>query len=203
MTNFNFLSKFNNWLGELSSRMSLVGVSCEVGKGKMSTSCPRYLFRKVFVLCMLLGIVGVGNAWGTEVSVSISTYASANSWTNDSKYGSVTIDANVTATTTTGSNNGKYWSNDDSWRFYHSESGKLTISTSSGTLNSVTLTFTTKDNGKISYGSTALTSGVAQTVSGTSAEFVVGSTKDSKGKIFITAISVTYTPAAGSTKTLV
>ena len=35
MTNFNFLSKFNNRLGELSSRMSLVGVSCDASDARV------------------------------------------------------------------------------------------------------------------------------------------------------------------------
>ena len=74
MTNFNFLTKFEDWLGELSSRMSLVGVSYEVGDGEMSTSCiasnpyltPIGHFRKVLVMSVLLVIVDVGNAWGTN-----------------------------------------------------------------------------------------------------------------------------------------
>ena len=36
MTNFNLLSKFNNWLGELSSRMSLVGVSCDASGAQVA-----------------------------------------------------------------------------------------------------------------------------------------------------------------------
>ena len=35
MTNFNLLSKFVDWLGELSSRMSLVGVSCDASDARV------------------------------------------------------------------------------------------------------------------------------------------------------------------------
>lgn len=42
MTSLNFSSELKNWLGELSSRMSLVGVSCGASAGKMSTSCPLF-----------------------------------------------------------------------------------------------------------------------------------------------------------------
>lgn len=158
--------------------------------------CPLKL---VSVLAILLTI-GVGNVWGADVNVSIATYASDNSWSNGTRYESVSIDANVTATASgsSTSNTGKYYSADDSWRFYAGESGTLTISTTSGTISSVTLTFTVKDNGKISYSNTALTSGTAQSVSGSSVTFSAGSTDGSRGKVFITAISVTYTPAGGA-----
>ena len=108
MSNFNFLSKFNNWLGELSSRMSLVGVSYEVGKGKMSMSCPRYLFRKVFVLCMLLGIVGVGNAWGAENDTHYFFDVSSGWGTNTTWSGYSNHEADDVYLTSANANNGSW-----------------------------------------------------------------------------------------------
>ena len=92
MTNFNFLSKFVDWLGELSSRMSIVGVSYEVGKGKMSTSriasnpnlTPIGHFRKVLVLSMSLVIVGVGNVFGDTSRLTLKSSTSRTSgWTDN------------------------------------------------------------------------------------------------------------------------
>ena len=140
-----------------------------------------------------------GGTVNTTASVTIANYADSKSWSNETRYTSVIIDNNVTASVSSGTNTGKYYTSDDTWRLYANESGKLTISTSEGSLSSITLTFNTKDNGKISYNSTALTSGSSVSVSGTSATFSVGSTSGDKGKVFIKSISVTYTTTGEST----
>ena len=142
----------------------------------------------------------------TEVTktVSISDYASAKSWINDNRYTTVNIDANITATASSdpATNTGKYYSNDNSWRFYQNEKGKLTITANEGiTLKSITLTFTNKDSGTISYNSNSCTSNTAISVSGQSATFTVGSSSGSKGKILITKISVTYESTSGGAST--
>ena len=125
------------------------------------------------------------------VDVSIADYASANNWTNATKYASVVLDDVITATASDGTNNSKYYSSDNSWRFYETESGTLTISAASGyTIQSITLTFTIKDSGKLSYGTSTVTSKTAVEINASSATFSVGG--GGKGKVFITAISVTY-----------
>ena len=125
------------------------------------------------------------------VDVSIADYAAANNWTNAAKYASVVLDDVITATASDGTNNSKYYSSDNSWRFYETESGTLTISAASGyTIQSVTLTFSVKDSGTLSYGGSTVTSKTAVEVNDSSAVFSVGG--GGKGKIFITAISVTY-----------
>ena len=142
----------------------------------------------------------------TEVTktVSISDYAFAKSWNNENRYTTVNIDANITATASSNpaTNTGKYYSNDNSWRFYQNETGKLTITANEGiTLKSITLTFTNKDSGTISYNSNSCTSNTAISVSGQSATFTVGSSSGSKGKILITKISVTYESTSGGGST--
>ena len=129
-------------------------------------------------------------------TLTISSYATSNSWANDTKYTSAVV-GGVTFSATGSSNTGKYYTTDNTWRYYAGESAKLTITAPSGcTLVSITPTFTTKDNGTLSYGGSTKTSGTAVSVSGTSAEFSVGSSSGSKGKVFFTAIAVTYAPAA-------
>ena len=158
--------------------------------------------RKFLSILALLLTIGVGNVWGaTSISVNISTYASANSWSNASAYSSISIDANVTATGLTNGNNSKYYSSNTSWRHYEGDGGTITISTSSGTISSVTFTYASGNNGVIKYNSTDETSsGTAISVSGSSVSFTVGHSSGTKtGNVQITAISVTYTPAASKT----
>ena len=143
---------------------------------------------------------GGGGTSEETASVTISDYATTNSWEDATKYTSATIDANVTATATGGGNTGKYYNSGSNWRFYQNESAKVTISTTSGTLKSVKFTFTVSSNGTLNYNSSALTSGTAVNVSGTSAEFTVGnSSSATNGQVRITAIEVVYEVTGGST----
>lgn len=132
-----------------------------------------------------------GGTVNNTASVTISDYATANSWSNSTKYETVALDANVTATGSQNGDNSKYYSNGNDWRFYASTNpkGVVTISTTSGTLNSVTLTY----SGTFTYGGNSVTSGTAVNVSGTSAEFTC--TANAK----ITAISVNYTTGGSTT----
>ena len=134
----------------------------------------------------------------TTVTTNIAEYATAHSWGSSSSAGqkSITMDSNITASCNDGGNSGKYYS--DGWRIYQTESGKITITAANNaTLLSVTFTFTVSNTGKLSYNDSALTSGVAVSVSGTSAEFVVGNTGSAtNGQVRITEISVTYSGSA-------
>jgi len=77
MTNFNFLTKFEDWLGELSSRMSLVGVSCDASGARVA---------EIAAAIMLILTVGVGNAWGDPTVLFHETFGnntgSARAWDN-------------------------------------------------------------------------------------------------------------------------
>ena len=136
----------------------------------------------------------------TTSSVTISDYASAHSWVSETKYGSVTIDANVTATGLTNNNNGKYYSSNSSWRHYEGDGGTITIATSSGTLTSVTFTYSRSNNGAITYSGNSYNSNAVISVSGSSATFGVTHTSgDKNGNVQITAISVTYSAPSTTT----
>ena len=129
----------------------------------------------------------------TPASVTISSYATANSWENQTQHASVEINGQLTATASGGGNTGKYYTNDNTWRLYANESATLTIDASSGySITSVTATFSANDNGVLKYGGSNVTSGSATSVSGSTVVFTVGSSSGSKGKIFISAISVSY-----------
>ena len=81
------------------------------------------------------------------VSVTISEYATANSWTGSGggPYKTVQIDSHVTASlSSVGGNSGKYYTD---WRLYQSEDEIITISTDSGTLSSITYTYSSNNSG--------------------------------------------------------
>ena len=74
-----------------------------------------------------------------STTISISDYATANSWTNGTKYTTITVNP-ITLTATGGSNTGKYYTSDNTWRIYSSESATVSISVEGGTVTSVTST---------------------------------------------------------------
>ena len=128
------------------------------------------------------------------IPMSVATYATNNSWVNQQQYKTINLDANVTATAgpSTASNTGKYYTTDDTWRFYANENATLTIDAGTKTIESVTLTYTAKDYGTISKSGTNVESGSAISVNASSVAFSISQSSGNKGKIFITAISVTY-----------
>lgn len=139
--------------------------------------------------------------WGTEQTASktIAQIASANSWANSTRYTSCSLDANITASVSGGANTGKYYSaSPGTWRLYANESATLTITAATGcTLQSITISFSPSDNGTLLDGSTVMTSGSAVSASGTSHSFSVSQSSGTKGKIFISGISVTYDDGEG------
>ena len=136
-------------------------------------------------------VVGGGGTSHESTSVTISDYASTNKWSSGTKYTSVTLDENITATASGSTNTGKYYTTGNSWRIYSSESGKLILNASNGAeLTSATISFS---NSTLSYGGNNITSGSEVSLSGTSAEFSAG------GTTYITAISVNYDIAGGGT----
>ena len=163
-----------------------------------ATSAYPRLKTLALITLLLLGTSGV---WGTDIDVTISTYATANSWGSSSSSGQkvIAINSDVSATVSSGTNTGKYYN--DGWRIYESESATLTIETTSGTLNSITVTYTVANTGALFDGTTQVTSGSALSVSGTSKSLVVGNTgTKTNGQVKITKIEVSYTPSGGGTK---
>ena len=147
----------------------------------------RYSF--VALLAMLFG-----NVMATTVDVVIKNYADANSWSNGTKYTTITLDENITASVTGGTNTGRYYTDGNEWRLYQSETPKLTFTAQSGyVLNSITVTYAVKNTGVLLNGTDQVASGTAVSVNGSSHEFSVGNTGTAtNGQVKVTAISVTY-----------
>lgn len=123
------------------------------------------------------------------ITKSISSYG----FSNEQKVTSIKLDDIITATASTGNNTGKYYTSDKTWRFYQNETGTLTISAEDNYLiQSVKLTFTTKDNGVLKYLNATISNNVVCTVEAQTASFAVGSTSGAKGKVFVKEIEVVY-----------
>ena len=141
---------------------------------------------------LLAALLLSGLTWA-QTTLNIADYATANNWENGVQYPTASVN-DVTFNAIGGSNTGKYYSNDQSWRLYANESATLTISVPSGcSLVSVTPTFTLKDNGIFLFGSNTISSGSYVNVSGEEVEFSVSQSSGNKGKVFLTEIEVSYT----------
>lgn len=84
---------------------------------------------KTFFLLISLSLTT--SLWSASATISIADVASAEGWANETKYTSFTSGLFTFTVTTGGSNTGKYYSNDDSWRIYSSEFGAFSITTTS------------------------------------------------------------------------
>lgn len=134
----------------------------------------------------------------TNISVTVATYASANSWSTGTKYTSIPIDGNVTASVVgSGANSGKYYtSNPAGWRFYQTEASNTSLSISAAnnhTIKSVTITYANKNGGTLVHSSSHVSSGTSVTVNAASVSFTVGNTGTvTNGQIAVSAITVVY-----------
>lgn len=130
----------------------------------------------------------------TTVKVNISEYAAANNWTNDKKYPEISMDSNISVSTTGGSYTGKYFTSGTNWRIYQTDSGTFTISAAGNcTVISVKITYSTSNNGVLMHGSTKVESDALVNVNASSITFVAGNTGSAtNGQVRITAIEVVY-----------
>lgn len=127
----------------------------------------------------------------TTVTVKIGDYATANGWTKNSKYTSVTLDSNITATASGGGNTGTY---NTQWRMYQSSNSTLTISAAGGkTIVSVKITYEKSNSGTLTYNGSNISSGTSVDVNANSITFDVARTgSGTNGQVRITAIEVVY-----------
>ncbi len=134
----------------------------------------------------------------TTVEVTISSYATSNSWETGTLYTSVTIDEYITASKGgTGTNSGKYYTSSPAgWRFYQSENGTCTFVVSasgSKTIESVTVEYNSKSNGTLVHSDTNISSGTKVDVNASSISFTVGNTTSGTGaQVAISKITVKY-----------
>ena len=158
-------------------------------------------FYAVFAVATTTG--GGGSATETTATVSISDYATANSWSNSTKYTSVTIDANITATVTGGGNTGKYYTSGTNWRLYQNETPSLTLTAAEGyTIKTAKVTYSVSNTGVLTLNSANVTSGTVSTINASTVSYGVGNTGSAtNGQVRVTAIEVVYTSGSASVTT--
>ena len=141
-------------------------------------------------------VVDAASGDSTTISVNVGTYATANNWSNGSKYTSIVLDSVVTASVGTGGGNtGKYYTSGNEWRYYQFESASIVIAVDDGyALDRVTFTYGVTNTGiLLDSEDSTVASGSQISISGQSVEFHVGnSSTASNGQVKFTAISVTY-----------
>ena len=145
--------------------------------------------------CDNCGYTKPGKLTGEQnVSVTIANYADENEWVNQTRYTSVEIDANVTASVSEGINTGKYYTNGENWRTYQNENATLTISVEDGyTIISVIVTYASDDDGVLILKTRNVLSGTTVNVYKDGVTFNVGNTASAtNGKANITKIEVAY-----------
>ena len=125
--------------------------------------------------------------------VVIKDYASANGFTNGTKYTTIKLDEVVTATAKGGSNTGKYYTSGTNWRFYQNEKAQLIITCVDGyELVSITVKYASQNNGCF----VEAKSDELYKVTGAEAILNVGNTSSAtNGQARITEITVVYVKA--------
>lgn len=131
-----------------------------------------------------------------NATVDILDYADKNNWNNDTKYTTIEIDSKITATATGTSNTGKYYSTGNNWRFYQTESAKLTIAAETGCrLKTIQIEYYDNNTkGVLKYNGNNITSNDIVEVNAQLITFTVGSTSQdvTNGQVRVASISVTY-----------
>lgn len=133
---------------------------------------------------------------GTEIAKTI---ADVSGVTEDGvQVASLKLNDFVTVSVNADGNNGKVYSTGAEWRLYQANNAVVTVAAATGyNVTGVKLTFTNKNGGTISYGTTALETEVAvATEAAASVQLTVGNSGTAtNGQIRITAISVFYKAA--------
>ena len=91
-----------------------------------------------------------------ETVFNIGNIASENGWYNGTQYLTITL-GTVTLTATGGGSTGKYYTSDKTWRFYSSESGTLTVTSTNNDVIAVSATSTPSASFTISGGAATFT----------------------------------------------
>ena len=84
----------------------------------------------------LYAVYSLAEGEDEQTVFNISSIASANNWVSGTKYTEIEIEP-ITLTATGGTNTGKYYSSDETWRIYSSENGTVTVSSSEGSVVAV------------------------------------------------------------------
>ena len=138
---------------------------------------------------------GTGGGEGSEpVTVSKLISEISGTTTNGTKVSELKLDDVITASASTGGDNGKVYDSGKEWRLYMSASGTVTISAIEGyTISTVKFTYNYSNSGVLLKGTTQIKSGAVDTVNAQYVTYTVGRTGGTKqGQVKVTAIEVVY-----------
>ena len=131
-----------------------------------------------------------------KATLNIKNYAEANSWENGEQYAEIVINSDIEVTASSNGNNAKYYTSGNNWRIYQSDSGTFKISSTSGNIISVKVTYSFGNTGILTLGNEQINSEAVVEVNDVSATFGVGNTGSAtNGQVRITAIEVIYSTA--------
>ena len=151
------------------------------------------------LITLLMGVVVSVIGYATTVSVTISDFATQNSWVQSSGsdvtcYTSFAMDDVVTISTSGEANCGSFWGSD--WRLYQAKNGNVIVTLADGyKLNSVTFTYNYSNTGTlIDSESNVVASGTKYETTATTLTLTVGNTNSSttNGQVKIKSIEVVY-----------
>ena len=138
---------------------------------------------------------GTGGGEGSEpVTVSKLISEISGTTTNGTKVSELKLDDVITASASTGGDNGKVYEYGEEWRLYMSASGTVTISAIEGyTISTVKFTYKYSNSGVLLKGTTQIKSGAVDTVNAQYVTYTVGRTGGTnQGQVKVTAIEVVY-----------
>jgi hypothetical protein len=133
----------------------------------------------------------------TKITKTIKELATANNWKDATKYSSASLDEKVSVTITGGSNTGKYYTSDDTWRMYQNETPSITILVPSGyVISKYTIVWKAKKTGTLTFNDSVVESGTEYVNTTASLVFGVGNSgTETNGQAQITSISISYLAA--------
>ena len=129
------------------------------------------------------------------VSTMIGEYAAANGWGNETKHLSISLDSFIKVNVTGGTNTGKYYTSNGSWRIYQNENPVITFETAYDSIQivSIKIEYSVKNSGVLIFGEASVRSKDVVVVNQKSAVFSVGNSGNkTNGNIQITSIEVVY-----------
>ena len=169
--------------------------------------------KKLTLLLSAVLLACATNLWAAEpvtVTKTVDDLVKELEWTvsadqNVTCYKSFKLDENITVSTSGKDNCGSVWVSKGvvDWRLYQNKGGDVTITAAEGyRINSITLTYTTGNDGILLNGTATCTSGTAITVNDKSITLTVGKSKTGtqNGQIKINKFSVTYVAASSAAK---
>lgn len=130
----------------------------------------------------------------TTVSNTIANIATANSWVNGTKYGTIALDGVIQVVATGGGNTGKYYTSGNEWRIYQTENPTLTVSAGEGyVIKSVKITYKSSNGGVLLNNEKQVMTNDTCDVNANTITYTVGNTGSAtNGQVKVTAIEVVY-----------